>query len=101
MGEWNSEDYLWGHPSQSLSGGCSCLSSSDRSDWKVHSDRKQEILRHLEPHENTIISLNKWGQYASGVQLILRGMGLGHLSVSDPHQIMWHKFLKELYTGIV
>ncbi|KFQ40723.1 Ras association domain-containing protein 8, partial [Mesitornis unicolor] len=31
--------------------------------------------RHLAPHENPIVSLNKWGQYASDVQLILRRTG--------------------------
>ncbi|KAI1882246.1 hypothetical protein AGOR_G00248710 [Albula goreensis] len=35
----------------------------------------RETERHLAPHENPIVSLNKWGQYASDVQLILRRTG--------------------------
>ncbi|KAG7222183.1 hypothetical protein INR49_016581 [Caranx melampygus] len=31
--------------------------------------------RHLAPHENPVVSLNKWGQYASDVQLILQRTG--------------------------
>ncbi|KAJ8411307.1 hypothetical protein AAFF_G00173130 [Aldrovandia affinis] len=35
----------------------------------------RETERHLAPHENPVVSLNKWGQYASDVQLILRRTG--------------------------
>ncbi|KAA8580141.1 hypothetical protein FQN60_005676 [Etheostoma spectabile] len=35
----------------------------------------QAIERHLAPHENPVVSLNKWGQYASDVQLILQRTG--------------------------
>ncbi|KAJ8374081.1 hypothetical protein SKAU_G00046610 [Synaphobranchus kaupii] len=35
----------------------------------------RETERHLAPHENPIVSLNKWGQYACDVQLVLRRTG--------------------------
>ncbi|XP_032623157.1 ras association domain-containing protein 8 [Chelonoidis abingdonii] len=38
-------------------------------------EKWRDTERHLAPHENPIISLNKWGQYASDVQLILRRTG--------------------------
>ncbi|XP_075066567.1 ras association domain-containing protein 8 [Mixophyes fleayi] len=38
-------------------------------------EKWRETERHLAPHENPVISLNKWGQYASDVQLILRRTG--------------------------
>ncbi|XP_006633217.1 ras association domain-containing protein 8b [Lepisosteus oculatus] len=38
-------------------------------------EKWRETERHLAPHENPIISLNKWGQYASDVQLILKRTG--------------------------
>lgn len=38
-------------------------------------EKWRDTERHLAPHENPIISLNKWGQYASDVQLVLRRTG--------------------------
>ncbi|MEE6477461.1 hypothetical protein FKM82_011519 [Ascaphus truei] len=38
-------------------------------------EKWRDTERHLAPHENPIISLNKWGQYACDVQLILRRTG--------------------------
>ncbi|XP_038625504.1 ras association domain-containing protein 8 [Tachyglossus aculeatus] len=38
-------------------------------------EKWRETERHLAPHENPVISLNKWGQYASDVQLVLRRTG--------------------------
>ncbi|KPP73179.1 ras association domain-containing protein 8-like [Scleropages formosus] len=38
-------------------------------------EKWRETERHLAPHENPIVSLNKWGQYASDVQLILKRTG--------------------------
>uniref|UniRef100_UPI00398F4A1D ras association domain-containing protein 8b isoform X2 n=1 Tax=Pristiophorus japonicus TaxID=55135 RepID=UPI00398F4A1D len=38
-------------------------------------EKWRETERHLAPHENPLIALNKWGQYASDVQLILRRTG--------------------------
>ncbi|XP_077122982.1 ras association domain-containing protein 8 [Ranitomeya variabilis] len=38
-------------------------------------EKWRDSERHLAPHENPVISLNKWGQYASDVQLILRRTG--------------------------
>ncbi|XP_068163472.1 ras association domain-containing protein 8b [Antennarius striatus] len=38
-------------------------------------EKWRETERHLAPHENPVISLNKWGQYASDVQLILQRTG--------------------------
>ncbi|XP_053575063.1 ras association domain-containing protein 8 [Bombina bombina] len=38
-------------------------------------EKWRDTERHLSPHENPIISLNKWGQYASDVQIILRRTG--------------------------
>ncbi|XP_054974229.1 ras association domain-containing protein 8 [Sorex araneus] len=38
-------------------------------------EKWRDTERHLAPHENPVISLNKWGQYASDVQLILRRTG--------------------------
>ncbi|XP_064417358.1 ras association domain-containing protein 8b isoform X2 [Latimeria chalumnae] len=38
-------------------------------------EKWRDTERHLAPQENPIISLNKWGQYASDVQLILRRTG--------------------------
>uniref|UniRef100_U3JMN4 Ras association domain family member 8 n=1 Tax=Ficedula albicollis TaxID=59894 RepID=U3JMN4_FICAL len=38
-------------------------------------EKWRDTERHLAPHENPIVSLNKWGQYASDVQLILRRTG--------------------------
>ncbi|XP_061085773.1 ras association domain-containing protein 8b [Conger conger] len=35
----------------------------------------RETERHLAPQENPIVSLNKWGQYACDVQLVLRRTG--------------------------
>uniref|UniRef100_A0A8C5XST2 Ras association domain family member 8 n=1 Tax=Microcebus murinus TaxID=30608 RepID=A0A8C5XST2_MICMU len=48
-------------------------------------EKWRDTERHLAPHENPIISLNKWGQYASDVQLILRrtGPSLGERPTSD------------------
>ncbi|XP_072566314.1 ras association domain-containing protein 8b [Paramormyrops kingsleyae] len=38
-------------------------------------EKWRETERHLAPHENPIVSLNKWGQYASDVQLVLKRTG--------------------------
>lgn len=38
-------------------------------------EKWRETERHLAPHENPVVSLNKWGQYASDVQLILQRTG--------------------------
>lgn len=38
-------------------------------------EKWRDTERHLAPHENPVVSLNKWGQYASDVQLILRRTG--------------------------
>ncbi|CAJ1054909.1 ras association domain-containing protein 8b [Xyrichtys novacula] len=38
-------------------------------------EKWRETERHLSPHENPVVSLNKWGQYASDVQLILQRTG--------------------------
>ncbi|CAH2278473.1 ras association domain-containing 8 [Pelobates cultripes] len=38
-------------------------------------EKWRDTERHLAPRENPVISLNKWGQYASDVQLILRRTG--------------------------
>ncbi|XP_028671386.1 ras association domain-containing protein 8b [Erpetoichthys calabaricus] len=38
-------------------------------------EKWRDTERHLAPHENPIMSLNKWGQYASDVQLILKRTG--------------------------
>ncbi|XP_073423546.1 ras association domain-containing protein 8 [Dendrobates tinctorius] len=38
-------------------------------------EKWRDSERHLAPHENPVISLNKWGQYANDVQLILRRTG--------------------------
>ncbi|XP_048466519.1 ras association domain-containing protein 8b [Rhincodon typus] len=38
-------------------------------------EKWRETERHLAPHENPLAALNKWGQYASDVQLILRRTG--------------------------
>ncbi|XP_056373577.1 ras association domain-containing protein 8 [Hyla sarda] len=38
-------------------------------------EKWRDSERHLAPHENPVIALNKWGQYASDVQLILRRTG--------------------------
>ncbi|XP_054023991.1 ras association domain-containing protein 8 [Dryobates pubescens] len=38
-------------------------------------EKWRDSERHLAPSENPIVSLNKWGQYASDVQLILRRTG--------------------------
>ncbi|XP_011611702.1 ras association domain-containing protein 8b isoform X1 [Takifugu rubripes] len=38
-------------------------------------EKWRETERHLAPHENPVLSLNKWGQYASDVQLILQRTG--------------------------
>ncbi|XP_051889743.1 ras association domain-containing protein 8b [Pristis pectinata] len=38
-------------------------------------EKWRETERHLAPHENPLIALNKWGQYASDVHLILRRTG--------------------------
>ncbi|XP_044137401.1 ras association domain-containing protein 8 isoform X1 [Bufo gargarizans] len=48
-------------------------------------EKWRDSERHLAPHENPVISLNKWGQYASDVQLILRrtGPSLGERPTSD------------------
>ncbi|OCT87996.1 ras association (RalGDS/AF-6) domain family (N-terminal) member 8 L homeolog isoform X1 [Xenopus laevis] len=48
-------------------------------------EKWRETERHLAPHENPVISLNKWGQYASDVQLILKrtGPSLGERPTSD------------------
>ncbi|XP_076862655.1 ras association domain-containing protein 8b [Brachyhypopomus gauderio] len=35
-------------------------------------EKWRETERHLAPHENPVVSLNKWGQYASDVQLVLQ-----------------------------
>ncbi|XP_064175664.1 ras association domain-containing protein 8b [Anguilla rostrata] len=35
----------------------------------------RETERHLAPQENPVVSLNKWGQYACDVQLVLRRTG--------------------------
>lgn len=38
-------------------------------------EKWRETERHLAPHESPVVSLNKWGQYASDVQLILQRTG--------------------------
>lgn len=38
-------------------------------------EKWRETERHLAPLENPVVSLNKWGQYASDVQLILQRTG--------------------------
>lgn len=38
-------------------------------------EKWRETERHLSPHENPVVSLNKWGQYAGDVQLILQRTG--------------------------
>uniref|UniRef100_A0A8C5RG36 Ras association domain family member 8 n=1 Tax=Laticauda laticaudata TaxID=8630 RepID=A0A8C5RG36_LATLA len=38
-------------------------------------EKWRDTERHLSPHENPITSLNKWGQHASDVQLVLRRTG--------------------------
>ncbi|XP_060698997.1 ras association domain-containing protein 8b [Hemiscyllium ocellatum] len=38
-------------------------------------EKWRETERHLAPHDNPLTALNKWGQYASDVQLILRRTG--------------------------
>ncbi|XP_019732611.1 ras association domain-containing protein 8b isoform X1 [Hippocampus comes] len=38
-------------------------------------EKWRDTERHLAPHENPVVSLNKWGQYASDVQLILHRTG--------------------------
>ncbi|KAL0962976.1 hypothetical protein UPYG_G00347920 [Umbra pygmaea] len=38
-------------------------------------EKWRETERHLAPHENPVVSLNKWGQYASDVQLVLQRTG--------------------------
>ncbi|XP_069012847.1 ras association domain-containing protein 8b isoform X3 [Embiotoca jacksoni] len=38
-------------------------------------EKWRETERHLAPNENPVVSLNKWGQYASDVQLILQRTG--------------------------
>uniref|UniRef100_A0A1A8GAA4 Ras association (RalGDS/AF-6) domain family 8b n=3 Tax=Nothobranchius korthausae TaxID=1143690 RepID=A0A1A8GAA4_9TELE len=38
-------------------------------------EKWRDTERHLAPHENPVVSLNKWGQYASDVQLILQRTG--------------------------
>lgn len=38
-------------------------------------ERWRDTERHLSPQENPVVSLNKWGQYASDVQLILQRTG--------------------------
>ncbi|KAM5170327.1 ras association domain-containing protein 8 [Mantella aurantiaca] len=38
-------------------------------------EKWRDSERHLAPHENPVVSINKWGQYASDVQLILRRTG--------------------------
>ncbi|KAF7662039.1 hypothetical protein LDENG_00247230 [Lucifuga dentata] len=38
-------------------------------------EKWRDSERHLAPHENPVLSLNKWGQYASDVQLILQRTG--------------------------
>ncbi|XP_073477862.1 ras association domain-containing protein 8 [Aquarana catesbeiana] len=38
-------------------------------------EKWRDTERHLAPHENPVVSINKWGQYASDVQLILRRTG--------------------------
>ncbi|KAF3705090.1 Ras association domain-containing protein 8 Carcinoma-associated protein HOJ-1 -like protein [Channa argus] len=38
-------------------------------------EKWRDTERHLSPHENPVVSLNKWGQYASDVQLILQRTG--------------------------
>uniref|UniRef100_A0A3Q3VMK7 Ras-associating domain-containing protein n=1 Tax=Mola mola TaxID=94237 RepID=A0A3Q3VMK7_MOLML len=48
-------------------------------------EKWRETERHLAPHENPVVSLNKWGQYASDVQLILQrtGPSVSELPTSD------------------
>ncbi|XP_033987111.1 ras association domain-containing protein 8b isoform X2 [Trematomus bernacchii] len=38
-------------------------------------EKWRDTERHLAPNENPVVSLNKWGQYASDVQLILHRTG--------------------------
>ncbi|XP_051912155.1 ras association domain-containing protein 8b isoform X2 [Hippocampus zosterae] len=38
-------------------------------------EKWRDTERHLAPHENPVVSLNKWGQYASDVQLVLHRTG--------------------------
>ncbi|KAG8525115.1 Ras association domain-containing protein 8, partial [Galemys pyrenaicus] len=48
-------------------------------------EKWRDTKRHLAPHENPIISLNKWGQYANDVQFILlrTGPSLSERPTSD------------------
>lgn len=50
-------------------------------------EKWRETERHLAPHENPVVSLNKWGQYASDVQLILQrtGPSVSERPTSDGH----------------
>ncbi|XP_029019181.1 ras association domain-containing protein 8b [Betta splendens] len=38
-------------------------------------EKWRDTERHLAPHENPVVSLNKWGQYAGDVQLVLQRTG--------------------------
>uniref|UniRef100_A0A3B3ZVY1 Uncharacterized protein n=1 Tax=Periophthalmus magnuspinnatus TaxID=409849 RepID=A0A3B3ZVY1_9GOBI len=38
-------------------------------------EKWRDIERHLSPQEYPVVSLNKWGQYSSDVQLILQRTG--------------------------
>jgi len=49
--------------------------SSGRTGRYTLIEKWRETERHLSPHENPVVSLNKWGQYASDVQLILQRTG--------------------------
>lgn len=52
-----------------------CFSIAGRTGRYTLIEKWRETERHLAPHENPVVSLNKWGQYASDVQLILQRTG--------------------------
>lgn len=52
-----------------------CFSVAGRTGRYTLIEKWRETERHLAPHENPVVSLNKWGQYASDVQLILQRTG--------------------------
>ncbi|XP_059367288.1 ras association domain-containing protein 8-like isoform X1 [Carassius carassius] len=52
-------------------------------------EKWHETERHLAPNENPVVSLNKWGQYASDVQLVLQrtGPSLSERPTSDTSEM--------------
>ncbi|XP_068611419.1 ras association domain-containing protein 8b [Brachionichthys hirsutus] len=61
-------------------------------------EKWRETERHLAPHESPVISLNKWGQYASDVQLVLQRAGppVGERAASDgPARLPERGFLRQ------